>query len=222
MAIPNVPPTSAATAAPAVPPPLGLPPGSVRAILALVMSGTLWYMVLQDRSIPDILVESVLLVVGFYFGVRQGTAPALQPAATVPLPAAGPPTPAGRPLVRHPLHLPRGSVRVILLLGFFGTIAYMWNRGRGLPDAMILILQVLASYIIGYVVSVIVHRRRFAGLGANRVVVAFRNLNAVAVIGLSSYVCASFAVGWAPLFPEYTSNLLAWTVAYYFGSRLPS
>ena len=217
MATPAVP---APPVAPAVPPPLGLPPGSVRAILALVMSGTLWYMVLQDRIVPEILVEAVLLVVGFYFGVRQGTAPALQPAATVPSPATtqSPATPPVKP----PLRLPRGSVRVILLLGFFGTIAYMWNRGRGLPDAMILILQVLASYILGYMVSALVHRRRLAGLAANRVVVAFRNLNAVAVIGVTSYVCASFAVGWAPLFPEYTSNLLAWTVAYYFGSRLPS
>lgn len=172
-------------------------------------------MVIRNLPIPDILVESVLLVVGFYFGVRQGTAPALSTAAT-----AAPP--AGTPAVKQPLRLPRGSVRVVLLLGFFGTIAYMWYEGRSLPDALILILQVLASYLIGFVISTAVHRRRLAGLAASRVVVAFRNLNAVAVIALVSYVCATFLSGWQPLFPEYTRNLLAWTVAYYFGSRLPS
>src|SRR3972149_3150070 len=71
---------------PAIPPPLGLPTGSIRAVLALIMCGSIWYLALNGLAIPDILVESVLLVIGFYFGVRQGTAPAMQAAAAAALP----------------------------------------------------------------------------------------------------------------------------------------
>ena len=216
--IPAIPATLTNPAVPAIPPPLGLPTGSIRAVLALIMCGSIWYLALNGLAIPTILVESVLLVIGFYFGVRQGAAPALQPAATAPPPVA----PGGKPVkVRQPLHLPRGSVRTLLLVGFFGTIAWLWTHDQGLPGAFLLILQVMASYVIGYVVSVIVHRRRMAGKPVIRAVVWFRNLNAAAVIGLVGYVCASFALGWPQLLAPYTDNLLAWTVAYYFGSRLP-
>ena len=220
MATPAVPTTPAATAVPAVPPPLGLPPGSVRAVLALIMCGSIWYLALNGLTIPPILLESVLLVIGFYFGVRQGTAPAMQAAAAAALP---PGTPVVAPVkVKQPLHLPRGSVRVILLVGFFGVIAYEWYHRQSVPGAFLLILQVMASYLLGYVISVIVHRRRMAGKPVIRAIGLFRNVNAVAVIGLVGYVCASFALGWPQLFAPYTDNLLAWAVAYYFGSRLPS
>ncbi len=225
-AVPAIPATPAVPAASAIPPPLGLPPGSVRAVLALIMCGSIWYLALNNLGIPTILVESVLLIVGFYFGARQGTAPAIRSAAT----AAPPPAVSGAVAtaaaaaavkVKQPLHLPRGSVRVILLFGFFGVIVYGWYHGQALPGAFLLILQVMASYLIGYVASVIVHRRRMAGKPVIRAIVWFRNANAVAVMALVAYVCASFALAWPQLLAPYTDNLLAWTVAYYFGSRLP-
>ena len=37
-------------------PPLGLPVGSVRAILALLLSGTLWSMILRGLPPPTILI----------------------------------------------------------------------------------------------------------------------------------------------------------------------
>lgn len=224
MATPALPTKPTVSAAASLPPPLGLPPGSIRAVLALIMCGSIWYLAVNELSIPAILLESVLLVIGFYFGVRQGTAPSLQTAAT----AAPPPVAsgmqaavAGAVKVKQPLHLPRGSVRVILLFGFFGVIAYEWNQHQNLSPAFVLILQVMASYLIGYIVSVIVNRRRMAGKPVIRAIVWFRNLNAAAVMTLVGYVCASFALGWPQFFAPYTDNLLAWTVAYYFGSRLP-
>src|SRR2546426_610628 len=98
-----------------LPQPLGLPRHSVRATLALLLCGTLWYLALTERKIPDILWESGLLVVAFYFGVRS-TAPAA-PVAT----AATTADHVGGP---QPLYLPRGSIRTVLLLG---TPAWMPN-----------------------------------------------------------------------------------------------
>jgi hypothetical protein len=188
------------------PQPLGLPAGSVRAIIALMLCGTLWFQVLRGEVIEDILVGSALLVVGFYFGVRSGMGPPIAPAT-----AEG---------TRQPLFLPRGSIRFVLLLGFFGVIAYMWFRGRGIPEAFLLILEVLASYIIGYIASAIVARRQMAGKKPSRALAIFRNVNAVAAMLLVGYLCGTLIFSWPRFYPEYTKNALAWIVAYYFGSRL--
>ena len=172
----------------------------------MILAGSLWYQVLKGEAIKPILVESALLVVGFYFGVRSGTAPPIAPAT-----AEG---------VKQPLFLPRGSIRIVLLVGFFGVIAYLWYKGRGIPEALTLILQVLASYVIGYVASAIVARRQAAGMPPIRAVTIFRNANAVAAVGLVGYLCGVLLFSWPEFFPQHTGNALAWIVAYYFGSRL--
>jgi hypothetical protein len=197
----------ALSSAPKYPPPLGLPQGSVRAILALVLCGSLWYEVVKDLALSPILLESSLLVVAFYFGVRS-TAPPSQPV----IPTAVP--------VTHPLHLPRGAVRGFLLFGFFAVIAYLWLKGRPLTQEFVLILQVLASYLIGFGIAYAVERRRRLGRKPNLVVAVFRNLNAVWVIGLTVYMCGVLVVGWTQFYPQLTGNSLAWIVAYYFGSRV--
>lgn len=189
-----------------MPQPLRLPPGSIRAVLALLLSGSLWYQVFRGVTPTPILVESALLVVGFYFGVRSGTGPPIKPVQMEG--------------VRQPLFLPRGSIRLVLLLGFFGVIAYTWSMGQAIPDALILILQVLASYVIGYVVSGIVTRRRAKGIQPIRAIAIFRNVNAVLAIVLTGYLCGTILFAWPEFLQEYTGNAIAWIVAYYFGSRL--
>lgn len=186
--------------------PLGLPSGSVRAVIALTLCASLWYQVLVGGTIEPILVESALLVVGFYFGVRSGTGPPISPSTME--------------RVRQPLFLPRGSIRVVLLLGFFGVIAYMWYQNRAFPEAFILILEVLASYVIGYVLSVIIARRQRAGKRPSRAMAVFRNVNALLAMTACGYLCGTLLFGWPKFMPEYTGNALAWIVAYYFGSRL--
>ncbi len=194
-------------AIPKYPAPLGLPQGSVRAILAIVLCGSLWYQVIRDLPVATILLEASLLVVAFYFGVRS-TAPVSAPV----IPTAVP--------VTHPLHLPRGAVRGFLLFGFFAVIAYLWFRGRPLAQEFILILQVLASYLIGFAIASIVERRQRLGKKPNTVVAVFRNLNAVWAIVLTVYMCGVLLLGWRDFYPQVTGNALAWIVAYYFGSRV--
>jgi len=206
MAAGEIPKQSQQTQGQKLPQPLGLPSGSVRAVIALMLSGTLWYQILNGVEPKAILVESVLLVVGFYFGVRSGTGPPLAPASTEG--------------TRQPLFLPRGSIRLVLLFGFFGVIAYMWFKNRGIPDAFTLILEVLASYIIGYVASVIVARRQKAGKKPSKSVAVFRNANAIAAMALVGYLCGTIVFTWPVFYPEHTENAMAWIVAYYFGSRL--
>jgi len=196
-----------------IPPPLGLPRHSVRATLALFLCGTLWYLTLTGGAIPIILWESVLLVVAFYFGVRSTA-----PTSAVPVATAG--SVVDHAHVPQPLYLPRGAVRFVLLAGFFGIVGWEWfNHGR-LPDQIILILQVLTSYVSGYILSSILIWRARRGGGPIRAVTWLRHLIAIGSLAIVATMCGSFVFGpptWLPNIPE---NFLAWTVAFYFGSRL--
>ena len=205
------------TAKPSVPPatmplkpPLGLPTGSVRATLALILSGSLWYVILQGGDPPQILVESALLVVAFYFGVRS-TAPVV-PSKQAVVPAA--------PKARQPLYLPRGIVRTVLAVGFLGVIAYVAYRDGTMPAALVLILQVILSYVIGYGISRIVLRRARLGKELSRGARAARNAISLAAIGITAGASWAVVTGQFDQVPEYLRNGLAWTIAFYFGSRL--
>jgi len=184
----------------------------VRAILALVLCGSLWYEVLRGVPTPPdaILLEASLLVVAFYFGVRS-TAPVSTPV----IPTAVP--------VTAPLHLPRGTIRGILLFGFFVVIGYLWLRGRSLAQEFVLVLQVLFSYLIGFAFATILERRARLGRKPSTIVAVFRHINAFWAIVLTGYMCGVLLFGWVQLSEPYaglTRNSLAWVVAYYFGSRI--
>jgi len=192
-------------------PPLGLPTGSVRAILALLLAGTLWYTILRGIPPEAILVESALLVVAFYFGVRS-TSPVTPLSKLAAAPEA--------PKARQPLYLPRGFVRTILAVGFLGVIAYVVVRGGSIDPALVLILQVIVSYVVGYAISLVLLRRARAGKELGRAARALRNLISLAAIGITAGVSWTIATGRFDLVPDYMQNGLAWTIAFYFGSRV--
>lgn len=50
--------------------PLGLPRGSIRALLALMIVATALYIVATTGNLPEILIGLVGVVVGWYFGSR--------------------------------------------------------------------------------------------------------------------------------------------------------
>lgn len=183
----------------------------MRAILALTLCATLWYATVRGVAPPTILVESALLVVAFYFGVRS-TAPVV--------PVQAPPSGAQKPSVRQPLFLPRGVVRTVLAIGFLGVIGYVGLQEGRIPETLLFVLQVILSYIGGYIISVILLRRARAGKGLSRPVAAARNLISLAAIGITGGACWAIATGRFDAVPAYLQNGLAWIVAFYFGSRL--
>ena len=52
--------------------PLYLPPGSVRSIIALTLTGAVTYLSLIGTVSPEALEKIVLIVVAFYFGTKTG------------------------------------------------------------------------------------------------------------------------------------------------------
>jgi len=199
------------TAPTPIPPPLRLPTGSIRAILALTLCGTLWYTTIRSIAAPIILVDSALLVVAFYFGERSGSSV---------IPAQSAQLSGETPKVRDPLFLPRGSVRTVLALGFLGVTAYVYYRDRSVPETLLLVFQVIASYAVGYAFSLLLLRRARAGKGMSRSAAVARNFVSLAAIGITGAVSWAILVGRFDLVPDYLQNGLAWTLAFYFGSRL--
>lgn len=51
--------------------PLGLPEGSVRALITIGLVGASLYAVLKGVILPEWIISSVTLIIGFYFGTRK-------------------------------------------------------------------------------------------------------------------------------------------------------
>ena len=92
---------------------LGLPAGSIRALLALLVFGTVWGLLALRpmQEVPDYLRDLLFIIMGHYFATRRRIGQADEP---------GPP----------PLFLPKGSVRLLLVVGTIGVGALLYSRGQ--------------------------------------------------------------------------------------------
>jgi hypothetical protein len=122
---------------------LGLPAGSIRALLALSVLGLLWALALKyPQKLPPEFVYLLLLkglILVHYFsahGKSMGTAVS----------------------ERHALGLPRGSIRLLLMVGFLGLMAFLWNNATKLdvPEGekiYRLFALLLGGFFVGYLVT---------------------------------------------------------------------
>lgn len=126
--------------------PLGLPAGSVRALLALMILGLVWILMLlpPDRfvQIPLYLYYLMFLIVGHYYAAHGHT---------IAGPATGP---------QSPLYLPSGTIRVLIILGFAAVLGYRYYTGRdwkelipAQPDQPLLPLVLLGAFFLGILTS---------------------------------------------------------------------
>lgn len=108
---------------PAPTPPLRLPVGSVRALITLSVLGTVWAQLLLGKTTSEELRDTMLLVLGYYFGVqRLARADAFAPQ----------PERTSNP--GDPLHVPMWLLRLLIVLGF-GAVAWKLHQtGKLLPD----------------------------------------------------------------------------------------
>jgi hypothetical protein len=98
-------------------PPLGLPPGSVRGLLSIMIVALLWLLLLLPRNVTQQVTVPVhvymLLALVLLFFVAHGRTIARK----------ADPTPS-------PLYLPGGTLRLIILGGTIATIVYLFLNDR--------------------------------------------------------------------------------------------
>ena len=91
----------------------GLPLGSIRAILALLIFGTTWALLVMkaEVEVPDYLRDLLLIILGHYFAARHKAESVAE---------AGP----------APLFLPRGTIRLVLVGGSIAAAVALYRMGR--------------------------------------------------------------------------------------------
>lgn len=183
---------------------LGLPGGSVRALLALAVVGTVCGLLIRepDRPPPEALESLLFVVLGHYFAAR----------AQAPAQSDGPP----------PLYLPRGSVRLLLIAGLV-TVGVVIGRQPGAASQRgAVTLALAAAFLLGLLLTRVTgwwQRRRG---GPSRVLEDMRalvGLGAAAALALHAFFGvlpdpATVGVGRLGL-----EQGLAALVGFYFGSR---
>ena len=191
--------------------PLRLPHGSVRGTIGLIVTGTYAYLLLRGTAVPSVLINSVVVVIAFYFGTRAATTP---PTVATP----GRPLVPATPTTRH-----TKFVRGILLLAFGGLAAWFLRANptvQGIPPALLAVLEVLGGYASGLVVSWLVHRRAHENIVRKRFATLARDLIAIGALALTGYTCFALATGETTIFADRVVDALSLVVTFYFGSRV--
>jgi hypothetical protein len=197
--------------------PLGLPPGSVRAILSLTVLGLFWALLLlpQEKSagIPVYLYYLMFLIVGYYFAVRGHT--------------------PDDELYKPPLYLPRGIIRFLIVVGSIAVLGWGFYKDPNLMEKLrpdmeaqpYLPVVLLGAFFLGVVVSRVSNAllRGPAGLPAwYQDVQAWVSL--LAVLGLAVEVLIQLLI-YPHVEPEHRVDLPYWQailtgiIAFYFGAR---
>lgn len=210
--------------APAIPAPvlptprhaLGLPAGSIRALLALSIMALLWLLALtgphEGKQLPYTFIYLqilMVLILAHYFGAHGTT-------------IRGPGT------QKSPLGLPRGSVRLILLAGYAGLAYYLYKSRPDFQmpqkgDFVIMVALLLSGFFVGHYLTALV--RMFSG---PQLPFGFQDFQAwlalLAVCGLGVLVIIHLFIN-PSVSPEnvipsiHLDMVLAAIVGFYFGSR---
>ncbi len=190
-------------------PPLGLPVGSVRALLTLLIVGVVTRSVALGRDLDVLWVETLLIALAHYFTSRRFIN--LPPDVVKKIKVEG--------LIedeKHPLFLPRHSIRFLLIATFVGLGVYLYQEGRLLEPRAVSLLGIVAAYIIGCLV-----RGVGAWFGRRRdqpVSTLWGDLKALIVLGAVVAAGLPELLGTDPWPLGYQKAALA-LLLFYFGSR---
>jgi hypothetical protein len=127
---------------------LGLPAGSIRALLALLVLAVLWLLALYAHTpegkvpLDFIYLQYVMILILAHFFAAHGNT-------------------IGRHVSeRGPLGLPSGSIRFLLLAGYLGLVVWLFYNKREFESApegnLLLPLVLVSGFIVGFLVTKLV------------------------------------------------------------------
>jgi hypothetical protein len=197
---------------------LGLPAGSVRALLAMLIFATTWGLLLiqPNHEVPEYLGDLLFIIMGHYFAARRRSGRAED---------AGPP----------PLYLPRGSVRVFLVVGSIAVAVLLFRRGQltaldNNPGVITLLL--IGGFLLGVALNAVGTWWNDRGHQTPRIVEDLRALLSIAAAVSLAILVWNHVLAPAPSdsvaaqlagrihFGRFgIEHILATIVGFYFGSR---
>ena len=192
-------------------PPLGLPSGSVRALLTLMVVGVVIQAVIRNQSLEIIWTESLMITLAYYYTSRRFVS--LPPEIVERLQQEG-----VLSAEQHPLFLPRHSIRLILIAAFAGMAAWLFRENRLQEPRAVSLLLIVASFIVGSIVRGI-KSWLFRQPPKTNLPARWGDLKALVILGtVGTAVFFKVVHGLDPLPPEYDRVALS-MMLYYFGSR---
>lgn len=123
-------------------PPLGLPPGSVRALLTLLVVAVVVVQTVRRQEIELLWSETLMIALAHYFTTRRFLS--LPPQVIRRLADEGHIEPEA-----NPLFLPRYSIRIVLLAIFAGLAIYLYRRNELFDSPALPVLGVVFAYVLG-------------------------------------------------------------------------
>ncbi len=191
-------------------PPLGLPLGSVRALLTLLIVTVVIADVARGREVEILWKETLLIALAHYFTSRRFVR--LPPAALQHLEHEG-----HLPRESNPLFLPSHTVRAAIVLAFIGLGVYLYREGRLFESQSLTVLGVVLAYLLGVVAGGI--RKWWARNRVSRSILWWEDAKAIAVLLALLITAAVSLLNRPELLPdEWRTAALAF-VLFYFGSR---
>jgi len=191
-------------------PPLGLPVGSVRALLTLPIVAVVIAQVARNRELEPLWIETLMITLAHYFTSRRFIN--LPPEVIRRLEAEG--------LVEcegNPLYLPRFSIRALIVLAFVGLAVYAYQQGRLFDLHTLSILGVVAAYLLGILVRSVKHWW-FRG-ETPKTIAGWEDLKAAIVLIVLLFTAGAYLWGRPDLVPPQLRNATLGLVLFYFGSR---
>ncbi len=191
-------------------PPLGLPTGSVRALLTLTVVGIVIQAVVRERSLDIIWTETLLIALAWYFTSRRFVA--LPPDVIEQLQREG-------VIEREssPLFLPRHSIRVLLAAAFTALAVWLYQQGRLFTTREFSLLLLVAAFVLGAILQSITgwfgKRRR------SRPSSRWGDLKALAVLSVVGLAAAAELLPDRGPIPQEFDRIALAAMLFYFGSR---
>jgi hypothetical protein len=197
---------------------LGLPSGSIRALMAVLVFATTWGLLVlrPSEEVPVYLRDLLLVIMGHYFASRHRADQGAEP---------GP----------GPLYLPRGSVRLLLVAGTLGVAVVLFRRGQLTEiekNPGVVTLLMVGGFLLGVVANAVITWWRDRGHRPHRFFEDARALVSMAAAALLVGLVwnrlfpmippervAGLVSGWGHLGRFGPENILAAVVGFYFGSK---
>lgn len=197
----------------------GLPAGSIRALLALAIFGTVWARLAlsPEHRLPEYLQNLMFIILGHYFAARGHSGPVGETGRLI----------SGDTPVPSPLYLPRGMIRILFVGGFIAIGILLVQQERVLsPDgsrieAGALTLILVLGFLLGVASKRLLAWIRRPDKPLPRIIEDLRAAIAIVAVGLLLLVVFEVWRPAAPFgLPQFiVEDSLAATVGFYFGSR---
>ena len=180
-------------------PPLGLPSGSIRALLTLLIVAVVIVQLGRGREVELLWTETLMIALAHYFTSRRFIK--LSPDEIRRLTEEG-----QIEAEAHPLFLPQYTIRVILILAFSGLAVYLYRQQQLFGSQALSILGVVFAYSLGIV----------ARFRAGR---SWEHVKAAIVLLVLLCTAGAYLADRADLVPRQVRDITLGLVLFYFGSR---